>query len=179
MGSTSRSGLSNCRFRLRTRASSSMTTGRSLTTLCILKKCCAAPRCLVRLCAVKTDADLAWQLFCCLVDQAIHKTRSSASTLPTKLVNSLDAASAKKSATPTTFVRSGQTADLVFVRTSNRGMKQGDDFKVLKPHDNIKHFPALRFDILVASQIRGCSSQATDWDLMLIKRATGSGRQTG
>ena len=27
--------------------------------------------------------------------------------------------------------------------TSNRGMKQGDDFKVLKPHDNIKLFPAL------------------------------------
>jgi hypothetical protein len=86
--------------------------------LSILKKCCAKPRCLVRLCAVKTDADLAWQLFKERFAD-IHKTRSSASTLPTKLVNSLEsppisiftgAASAKKSATPTMFVRSLQNA---------------------------------------------------------------------
>ena len=51
-------------------------------------------------------------------------------------------------------------------------MKQGDDFKVLKPPRQHQTFLLFRFDTQIVSQIRGCSSQAADWDLMLIKRAT-------
>ena len=56
------------------------------------------------MCAVKTVADLAWQLF---KERFIetHKTCSGANMLPAKLMSSLDAASARKLATPTRFVQ--------------------------------------------------------------------------
>ena len=82
----------------------------------------------------------------------------------------------------TTFVQSlhnARTADLVFIRDVKSGDEAGRRLQSSEAPRQHQTFLLLRFDIQIASQIRGCSSQATDWDLMLIKRATGSGRQTG
>ena len=122
-------------------------------------KYCATPRCLVHSYAVKTDTAPAWQPLELACPTMIQMPHSSASTWPTRPMSSRNAAFATRSAVPVMLVIG---AGLVFILDVKSGDEAGQRLQGSETPRQHQTFLLLRLDILIESQIRGSSREATD-----------------